>query len=164
VWYCPNANGGSGVTITATFGGTTAFTQTGYIEFSGIALTSPLDTTASGVTSGATITTGAFSTSQANEALIVFANVDTTSTFWFAGSGYTIAQGAFSNVMAIEYQIVAALQTGATADIVNSDSSTSKSIFLATFGDGASAGAPLRRNSLLTGLGSSGPFFQNPLN
>lgn len=120
IMYAANIAGGS-TTITATMNQTAATNAAVIIrEFSGMALSAVLDVTKTNdqTTTSTTLTTGASSTTaQADELVIVGANIVGAATTVSAGSGYTGVASLRANASAyaaFEYKIVAATgaQTG----------------------------------------------------
>jgi hypothetical protein len=119
LFLAPNITGGS-FTITADFGGNRNFWAIITHEYSGCDA-SPLDQTIAGTNSGGSLvssfTTGSFTTTTADEALVMFSGTDNTVSAYTAGTGYTLRQTSSLLVAASEDKIVSAIQTGATASM-----------------------------------------------
>jgi hypothetical protein len=109
-------------------------------QYSGLAALSAYDATATDATFGTTLTSGAFTTAQADELIICLAQVANTGTTWTAGSGYAIQVQDASQVTVFQDQIVSSIQTGVTAALTSSDGSSSKSLLVATFKAAAGGG------------------------
>ena len=96
VFYAKNIAGGSN-TVTATF--STAITFFGIIyvhEYSGLSKVNPVDVTASAVGTAAAMSSGAVTTTNAND--LLFAPGASSSAVTQAGSGYTTRSTAFGNL------------------------------------------------------------------
>lgn len=96
IWYSPNSAGGN---LTVTLNpATLAATSAVFMEFSGVATTTPLDVAATpvaGATSGATPTTNALTAAAANELLIAaFNDTSGNNSTITAGTGFTINTNA----------------------------------------------------------------------
>ncbi len=136
IMYAANIAGGS-TTITVHYENTAATLCTTRIrEFSGIATTSPLDQTKTNnvTTTTTTPTTGASATTtQADELVIVGANIIGALTTVSAGSGYTnvVSNRQASAYVALEHKIVAA--TGAQTGTFGLAAARAARMALATF-------------------------------
>ncbi len=86
-------------------------------QYSGLATSSALDTTATGSqASGTSVTSGAFTTTQADEVLISIQTYDAaTGQVWTQGSGYTDRINDTAEVLMLQDKIVSAIQTTVTA-------------------------------------------------
>ncbi len=96
VFYAPNVLGGSN-TVTATFG--TAIKSFGIVylhEYSGLAGASPVDVSASAVGTSAAMSSGAVTTTQAND--LLFGAGASASTITKAGTGFTARLRDFDNL------------------------------------------------------------------
>lgn len=118
-FYVPNAIGGATHTFTAT-GSAGSYMALFVSEFSGIALTSPLDKSAGATGNSGAPSSGVTATrTQSDEVLVGMSGTDDGGgRVWNAGTGFTIpANGnqdvGDSYVAAVEYQIVSATGTEA---------------------------------------------------
>ena len=96
VFYAANIIGGSN-TVTATFG--TAITSFGIVyvhEYSGLATVNPVDVTASAIGTSAAMSSGAVTTTNANDLLFAAGASDNTVTQ--AGTGFTTRLTGFGNL------------------------------------------------------------------
>lgn len=140
VWYCTNcaAHATNVITVT-TWGGTCS--ALAVVQFRGLATKSPLDVNVRTVLLADPIISPAFTTIIANSAIIVFCDIETTTSTWSVGTGYTLAVTDGSNVQFIEYKIVSSIQTGVTASANSNNGSTIRSmIVLAVHEEIASGG------------------------
>ena len=85
IYYAPNIKGGSN-TVTVTFNQAAIWVDVRVLEYSGLSTTSPLDVTAGAVGTGTSASSGAATTTVANE--LIFAAGMTTATFKSAGTGF----------------------------------------------------------------------------
>lgn len=134
-FYCSNCLGNAANIITANFDFTTDFVSIDRAQYSGILLTGAFDVedvsgSATSGTPGAV--SGSFSTNQTAELILAAAQVQATGGTWSAGSGYTLITQDAQGVAGIEEMIVTTIQTGITATM-NSTSSSSWCIAVATF-------------------------------
>lgn len=169
IYYCENANVGSGHTITVNL--TSGFIAFSAASFSGLGTSSVLDKSTNAGGSAGTLDSGATTaTSQAEELLVGGGTVSSSATDvgWTAGSGWTIPAGSSviraldGAVSFIEYKTVSSIGTyNATATCVTGSNEMLIATFKATAAPGG--GGFFRGGSELNGLGVGGPFFQNPL-
>ena len=87
IYYAKNIVGGSN-TVTVAFNQAAAYVDVRILEYSGIDASNPLDVTAGAAGSGTAASSGAATTTSANE--LIFGAGTTTSAFTVAGSGYTM--------------------------------------------------------------------------
>jgi hypothetical protein len=153
-WYAKNivGNGSDVVTLTVT-GGTVVNIAVTVMEFSGLDTASPLDSsaTATGTTSSTNlVTTGAFSTAQADEVVACgLKGYGGTFTAGTEGAGYTIPAGATDGYHAThsaQYQIFSATQSGVTASFTGGN--VINTIVCAAF-KMAGGAPPRRRNAII---------------
>jgi hypothetical protein len=85
IYYAPNIRGGSN-TVTVTFNQAAIWVDVRVLEYSGLSTTSPLDVTAGAAGTGTSASSGAATTTVANE--LIFAAGMTTATFKSAGTGF----------------------------------------------------------------------------
>jgi hypothetical protein len=124
MWYMPNSASVTSVSVAwATYSGG-ATTSVVVFEFSGAALSTPLDSnasnpvTSSGAATATSLASGSLSTSNANDVLVyaVGENGNQSNSFT-VGSGFTLPSGgqvATNGRAAMAYKIVALTQSGAT--------------------------------------------------
>jgi hypothetical protein len=86
IYYAKNIAAGTN-TVTVTFNKAAAFVDIRALEYSGLSTTSPLDQTAGAVGSGTTASSGAATTTSANE--LIFGAGMTANVFTGAGTGFT---------------------------------------------------------------------------
>lgn len=123
VWYALNATGHVSNVVSMNLSTGAQFWGVVTEQVSGVALTSAQDAsvaaTGTVVPAGgasATVTTSAFSTTQADEYLSLAAQIAATGQTWTPGAGYALAGQDADHVLACFYQIVSALQGSVTAD------------------------------------------------
>lgn len=161
-WYAKNITGNASNVVTATFS-SSAPSASGITvdQFSGCDTTSPYDTEASGSGSGTGLVTGAFTTTTADEVIVVAGDQGSTSGTYTAGAGYTIAGQTIGVALSTEYQIVSSIQTGVTAGITSS-AGLAYGIIAATFkiasGGGFTAKFRKTLSSVGTGVGKRQAF------
>jgi hypothetical protein len=85
IYYASNIRGGSN-TVTVTFNQAAIWVDVRVLEYSGLSTTSPLDVTAGAAGTGTSASSGAATTTVANE--LIFAAGMTTATFKSAGTGF----------------------------------------------------------------------------
>jgi hypothetical protein len=140
IWHALNVTGHASNVVSVNLSAAVQFWGVVTAQYSGIATSSAYDTTATALNGGATMTTGAFTTAQAEEVIFAVAQVANTGQTWTAGSGYTIRAQDASNVTVVQDKIVLAIQTGVTTSIDCSDAGTTKSMLVATFKAAAGGG------------------------
>ena len=86
VYYAKNIVGGTN-TVTVTFNQAAAYPDVRILEYSGLDPTSPLDVTAAGTGTGTTASSGAATTTSANE--LIFGAGNSAHHYTAAGSGFT---------------------------------------------------------------------------
>ena len=122
-----NVTGNASDVITTNFNGAWNFAAMVAAQYSGAATSSAVDTSFVGSnsgTQGTTHTTNAFTTTNANDALVVVDRIlfNNNQTFT-AGAGYTLeASDAAAQQIALEDKIVSATQSGVTASVTYSAS------------------------------------------
>jgi hypothetical protein len=87
IYYAKNIVGGSN-TVTVTFNQAAPYVDVRILEYSGLDTSNPLDVTAGAAGSGTAASSGAATTTSANE--LIFGAGTTTNAFTAAGSGYTM--------------------------------------------------------------------------
>ncbi len=106
IWYAVSIRGGAD-TVTANFASSTGFSLIYIHEYAGLATSSALDQVSSQTGTGTAVTSGAKTTTQANELIFGYASVDhCVST---GGTGFTVRQTAGCNMS--EDMIVSAVGT-----------------------------------------------------
>jgi hypothetical protein len=143
VWYCANCAGNASNAVTATFNAADSSRGIAVAQFSGLATVSPLDVLINDAkSSGANITSSAFTTAVADEVVVACFTIAATGSTWTASGGYTVAVQDASNVQAILYQIFSSIQTGVTVTGTETDASQKcmiTSSYNATLGGGGGA-------------------------
>jgi hypothetical protein len=154
MWYIPNS--ASVTSITATWsnnpGSLSTTVRAVMYEISGAATASPLETsnTSSSASVATTLTTGAITTSNANDILIDGTNVGANQgTTWSTGAGFTLPSNSTNDRVAMSYQVVSATQSSIATSISWTSTATSCvsifAAFKASSGGAASAGANTQR-------------------
>lgn len=163
-------NCGTSTTISVTFNaGYIGSVDLTVVEVSGMPATATLDPATPGTNTGrsATATTSAL-TPTTGHALILFVVAGTDSTLTNSPSGSFVAltkAAGNSSKVAWAYQIVSSASGSYSTTFPDTPSYAFWATIIAGF-DGASGGGPtesLFRQNPLTGLGSGGPFFANPI-
>jgi hypothetical protein len=153
LWYAMNATSHASNVVTVNMGAAVDYWTVNVAAYSGMATASAFDAVATGQegSGGNDVTTGTFTTAQADE-LIVGVSAITVSGTWSVGTGLTTirVQDGLS-VVALADAIVSSIQTGVTATMTNT-STTSKHLVVATFK--AAAAASGWRNMTLLGVGN----------
>ena len=149
-FYAKNITGNANNVVAATWSLESAHLAISVLQFSGVDSASPLDASATGTATSATlVTSGTFSTATANQVLVAGGASYDYSRTWTADTGYTIPSGASTEyaVSTAQYQIVSSTQNNVTADLTVSSSSAALSIMVATFKEASGGGSPsaLRR-------------------
>ncbi len=134
IWYAASVKGGSD-TVTANFASSTGFSLIYVHEYAGLAASSPLDQVSSDTGTGVAVTSGAKTTTDANELIFGYASVgDYVSA---GGTGFTTRQTAGGNMS--EDMVVSA--TGAYAATFTQPQSYPWTGLMASF-KAASGGPP----------------------
>lgn len=164
VWRSSGITGGSNFKITVKPSITTGITFFAF-EVSGLVTVSPLDgagSTNSGQATGTAFSTGAFSTTNANDLLVAMIGFDSTQGSLSAPSGFTPSGTELSGAVEggqLNWKIVSTTQSSINPTANGNVVSQFAGIGLAYK---ATSGG-LFRPWLPSGLGTGGPFFQNPL-
>lgn len=130
-WYVKSAAGTTNNQVTITTGTGFGYVRVVAMEASGTSASTPLDAAMSATSGGSSVTTltsGAFTTSTADEIIFSAATIEALGNTWAAGSASacasgggtcTIPSGATPSTTAItgQYKIVSATQTGATVTL-----------------------------------------------
>jgi len=142
IWWAVNTVANASNVVTATLASSDSFIGVLAAEFLAVATQSPADawTTHMSQATGGTITSNAFTSTVAEAVIVNICQISGFSTTWTAGSGYTIAVQDSSNVQMLQYQVVSALQSAATASATNSDSSTQKNSMVVVFNASIASG------------------------
>lgn len=119
-WYAKNITGNASNIVTATFASSTGYYNITVVQYSGIDQTSPLDVYDTAQGTGTSVTSGAFTTTNANDLILCYASTNSIISGYSAGSGFTLrdngALGAFQE------KIVSTIQTSTTASMSHSNS------------------------------------------
>ncbi len=123
-WVAKNVTGNAANAATANFSSTVAYVAIHALEYSGVDTSSPVDVNpAAGAGSGATLTSASFTTTSANEVLLVGGNAASYITFT-AGGSYTIQTQDSATptgpISATEDLIVTSTQSSVTASMTQS--------------------------------------------
>ena len=150
-YYASNVTGNAANVVTASFTAS-AFTSIVTLQIAGLATGSPLDAFAFAQnTTGATITSGALTTTVAAEMLVMIAQQSSTAATWSAGTGFTLATQDASGIQGIEYQVVSTLQSAITPTMVSTNTgSPAKQGLVLTFNASTGGGG-----STTTGFASA---------
>jgi hypothetical protein len=149
LYHCPNVNHDSGTfTITVTFGGSGYYGSVAILEYSGVATSSPLDTTNSG--SGTSTTPSSGSVSPTGTCLYLGAVYPAVTTTITADGGWTQRQELESGeaLSVIEQVTSGSLTAGWTLG-----SSGGWAALIAAFDEAAGAAAPPGNRLALLGVG-----------
>lgn len=165
------ANSAAGTpTVTITFN-TSASRRTITIgEFAGVATSTPLDAhtgQSQSATAGTDAMTSGTASCAANDLLIGIFMDQTGGASPSAGTGFTLAESVYDATFAYNLNFEYLLDSGTAGSKAATwtESAGSGQLILQAFkiAGGGGGGAALKRNSSLNGLGSSGPFFHDPL-
>jgi hypothetical protein len=120
-WYAYNITGNASNIVTATFASNTGYYNIAVAQYSGIRTASdPLDVYDTAQATGTSVTSGAFTTTNANDLIICYAANNSIAGTNSAGAGFTLrSAGALAT---FQEKIVSSIQTGATVSISNSSS------------------------------------------
>jgi PKD repeat protein len=156
IWYATSIKGGAD-TITANFAASTGFSLIYIHEYAGLAASSALDQISTQKGTGTAVTSGAKTTTQANELIFGYASVDncvTTGT-----TGFTVRQTAGCNMS--EDMIV--LSTGAYSATFTQSNSGGWSGLMATFKAVASGPPPTLQSIAVTPTSPTISLGSSPL-
>jgi len=138
MWYAWNITGHAANFITANFSAAVGSRGILAVEFQGVLSSSdPLDTSAgaASVSSISTLVTGAYTTTEAEELLIMMAQEESASSIWQAYSVNHFGVVATTNPLPVEccaYRINLAIETGATA-LIGSNGNVPRQVIVAAF-------------------------------
>jgi hypothetical protein len=140
LFYLPNITGSATDHATVTFNGTQAFTGMAVWEISGALTVSPLQTQANGINAGAgtTVTSGAFSTTQANEIICAMGGLPTLNNVYSLNNNYLMDSVGFPVGAGLAYcgaghLFSTAILTGSTETLTGTVSGSGSTISLAVF-------------------------------
>ncbi len=122
VWYCENAVGNAANVITITYSAQSSYNSVVSAQYSDVSLSSALDVfdASKEISDVTSHTSGAFTTSQGNEIVVVFAGTQSSTTDTYtAGSGYVIQETG--STVILEDKTAAGVLTGDTASITGSN-------------------------------------------
>ncbi len=130
LWYAQNTLGNASNVVTVTFAQAASDRFVIAAQYSGLKTAGALDVSATGVISDVSVTSGAYTTTQADELIVasVHSQIDNT---WTPGSGFTLQATGGAGFQYID-RIVSAIQTSQTASMTGSENSA-KGIVVATF-------------------------------
>jgi len=130
LWYAQNTLGNAGNVVTVTF--SSAAQDRGVIaaQYSGLKITGALDVSATGLSEEVTVTSGAYTTTQADELIVAAVNSEVDHT-WTPGSGFTLQAFGAPTLQYID-RIVSTIQTSQTASMT-ANANSYKGIVVATF-------------------------------
>lgn len=89
IWTAENITGNANNVVTATYSPATLYWSIFQLEYSGIATSSSLDATSTAQSASAPITSGTFSTAQADEVIVSYSDVSNVGSTWTLQTGYT---------------------------------------------------------------------------
>lgn len=137
--------------IVATYAGVPPYRRMTGIEISGTDPAATVDATANANTvSTTTVTSGTFTTAQADEIIVAAVMVEDTGSIT-AGTGYTVPSGGTATGVGIEYKIVSSIQTAVTASAIYSTSNGGGSaIVVATYKAASSVVTPVLQDTAHT--------------
>lgn len=167
IWYAKNCLGGSSTTVTVTLGNPES-TDLIFAEYSGADTSAPFDTGAIAMTQGggfgpgATYSSGNFTTAVANELIMCFSTMYTNQSC-NAGSGFTERFNGSSSSSGEELCDKIAGAAGTYDGECIGANYAGGVVMAVAFKPASAPTAKLRRLASLSGLGSGGPFFQDPL-
>lgn len=150
------ANAGAVTTVTSTWSGSLSTTVSMCVyEITGAATSSPEDSSvnSSNNVSEQTATSGALTTTNANDILLFGVRLGTSNSSWNTSSGYTSPTGSTDVRIAIEYQIVSTTQSGVTVTRTWTGNATHAEVFAAFKQAPAAAAAVGTTARTLTGAG-----------
>lgn len=120
-WHAYNVTGNASDTFTCGVSPNVDFRAITVTQYSGVHTSSdPLDTSATASCANCnpgSLTSNAFTTTQADEVIVYPVTVQTLGATFTAGTGYTLATSAQADYVHTEYKIVSSIQTGVTANI-----------------------------------------------
>lgn len=114
VWYAKNITGNAANVVRANFSAPVSYVGINVCQYSGCDPTSPLDVTATGSSLAGSVTSGAFTTTQADELIVANAEVGGAFGSTWGVSGFTIRVQDSQQVSIMADKIVSAIQTAAT--------------------------------------------------
>ncbi len=135
IYYKCGATADATYTVSFDMSASATFAAINLVQYSGIAATLCLDKTATGAETGGgfSVTSGSFTTSQADSVIVAAAQVAATGGNWTVGAGLTDKRAQDSQgVSTIADKIVSSVQSGVTTTLTHSDSAN-KTIAVATF-------------------------------
>lgn len=148
IWYTKATASHSNNIITVTFTSNTQYRNVIATKYTGAA-DSPLDTTAISTTQTTnTVTSNSFTTSQAEEVIVSFAQAASTASNWTAGGSSTERAETTYGVTMQQDWIVSSIQTGQTVSASHGSAAT-KTIIVATFKGTATPAASTGRRILI---------------
>ncbi len=124
-WYAKNTVANAADVVTLHYSSNIGFSWVACNQYSGADITAPFDTSAvgNGASAAAPATTGAFTTTVANEVLVAGIILNTADMSPTAGSGYTLEANTSDNRFWTQDKVVSGIQTGAFSTFTgNSDS------------------------------------------
>lgn len=162
IFYAPNIGANGSNAISVHLSGATTYRALTVAEFSGVAISSPLDLEATGATGmDAFPLTAVWTTTNANDLLIGACGIEGFPTL-SPNAGYAFLGPTVSQIFGMEYQAVSTIQTAIQSGF-GLDGSQTWVAKGAAFKAAASASGSLFSQCRLAGIGDGGPFFQNPL-
>jgi hypothetical protein len=142
MFFVPNATGVTSITAAWT-GGLSTRINIVVLEVSGMAFSSAEDSSVNNSqVSGTTATSGALTTTNASDLLVMGVGINATHTADTAGAGYTIPANGVSARETVQYKIVAVTQAGVTTTMTWTTAATTANIF-AGFKGAPTSGAVL---------------------
>lgn len=114
MWAAYNTLADATNQITANLSASVSARAISHVQFSGVALISPLEMTADFEAVATTVTTPELWTTVDDAVLVAFSQIDDTGRTWTPNAGFTSGAQDASTVTMMQYQIVSALQVGVT--------------------------------------------------
>jgi hypothetical protein len=138
VFYALNVTGHATNVVTATFP-SSPYNVIVTSQFSGLATQSVVDVVVSQNGNGGSVVSPAYTTTVANELILMAAQVSGTGGTWTPAAGFSVALDSSDGVVAVHYQIVAGVQSAQTVTADPSDGSDN-TVIVATFNETVTAG------------------------
>lgn len=157
MFYVANASAVTSVTCTWS-GSISGRVDVTLYEFTGADTSSPLDTTVNSANSGTgtSLTSGTFTTANANDALVYWVSTAGNPGTWTPGAGYSFNTNGNGARGAMQAEIVSSIQTSQTTSMSWVNSLSSDSVFAAFKAASGGGGGPTILYSIpLTGAGQA---------
>ena len=133
LWFSKNTISHANNVVTANFSPASTYRYISIFQYSGIDKISPLDVSAIGTSSSGTIVSASYTTTQADELIFIASQVAFLNSIWTALPGHTKRIDSYETVSSCQDIVVSTIQTAVKAVALNSDTTSPKSILVATF-------------------------------